>query len=55
MRFVSKPRNFERACLKSAAAFVFAMACTVAILALAVVARREPSKPTIGCRSPRTN
>ena len=37
MRFVSQPRNFERACLKSAAAFVFAMACTVAILALAVV------------------
>jgi transglutaminase-like putative cysteine protease len=37
MRFVSQPRNFERACLKSAAAFVFAMACTVANLALAVV------------------
>ena len=37
MRFVSKPRNFGRACRKSGATFAFAIACTLAILALAVV------------------
>ena len=42
MRFVSKPRNLGRACLKSSVIFLSAVVCMVAIFALAAV------------RSPRT-
>jgi hypothetical protein len=37
MRFVCKPRNSRRACLKSTPAFKFGIACAVALLAFAAM------------------